>query len=393
MKALVHAFSALFVYVLVSGCSLFDFDMSVRDDILFGAPLWESERLGRFMSYTVAESLARACRTTQMNTKIPTSGLSRLAKQVLGEDVRRIENLPSSFSSNFCDPKTQGKTPLTPTTFTEEANDAKPLSDKVAQSPVAKALIELIVAEYEATGAVVRYENDKPISYRPSKIKLKHNSLDRGDFRNFADLLIRTQWKPYQAKVGPLPYVPDREDPGIPLQQIITSYLMEYYNGTYVDRWGTAYSKPAVGFSITNEVIVAVANIFQNAIWDYVQLDFSQHVQAPMIYVDWDNSTSKPTAYVNGTGEEPTFAKLIRVKELMDVTHKLHGVLEKVVANGKIPGLTKAEVCVIQHMSGLSGEASEAVAGLVVRSIGGAEAGPFVLFGKISFGDHETLRS
>ena len=42
-------------------------------------------------------------------------------------------------------------------------------------------------------------------------------------------------------------------------------------------------------------------------------------------------------------------------------------------------------------MSGFSGEASEAVTGLIVRALGGLETGPFVVFGKFSFGDHETL--
>lgn len=379
MVSLTRTLTVVGLSFVISACNI-----SVRNDVLLGTPLWESSRLGTFTKYAVADALKRACQTTALNSQVPESGLSRLAMQVLNEDVKRVESVPASSP---CGPN-QATVPPQLGTYTIEVVANNPLPAELAQSPVAKAFVEVILSEYETMGAVIRYKNG--VRVVPTT-EMKHNSLDRTDFKNFADLLIRTQWKPYQTKVGPLPYVTSVKAPGIPLQQILTSYLMEYYNGGYVDRYGVAYQKPVVGFSITNEVIVAVATIFQNALWDYVHLDHGQDVKAPMVYVDWDTPNNKPTAYVNATAAEPTFAKLIRVKNLLNTGHELPGIVEKVVAAGNQDGLTKNEVCVIHHMSGLSGEASEAITGMIVRHLGAVEGGPFVLFGKFSFGDHETL--
>lgn len=51
-------------------------------------------------------------------------------------------------------------------------------------------------------------------------------------------------------------------------QDIFLMYSWEYYNGTYVDRYGVAFQKPKVDFTITNESIVAFADIFQESLWD-----------------------------------------------------------------------------------------------------------------------------
>ncbi len=71
----------------------------------------------------------------------------------------------------------------------------------------------------------------------------------------------------------------------------------------------------------------------------------------------------------------------------------LLGVLERAVTikTGPVGGLTKQEVCLIDYAAGLSGEASEGLAAVIVRSLGGANAGPVFVLGKVSVGDNQTI--
>ncbi len=59
----------------------------------------------------------------------------------------------------------------------------------------------------------------------------------------------------------------------MPLLELLKVYLMEYYSGEYVDRYGTKYAKPQIDFSITNEVIVVVSNILLDTLFDYALID------------------------------------------------------------------------------------------------------------------------
>lgn len=372
--------AATIIPLVLTACNI-----GVREDIFLKKPIWESSRVVEFLDEKAKVSRMTAC--TQLNPKntIAQSGLSLLAKQVLNEDVRGTADM-SGPTAEQCNPKN----------MKSSANDASDSSQNLvppdlAKEPVTKAIVETIVTEYEKLGAIVRYKDNNLV---PLQKELPERSLSRREFKNFAEALIRTLWKPYQENEGPqLSMTIDKNFP-IPWQQLFTSYLMEYYNGGYADRYGVKYKKPAVGFSITNEVIVALTNIFQDSLWDYVQLGLGKNVKAPIVYKKWegDDATGRPSNYVNANDNEPSFAKLVTKKILNPLNQKdLPGVIEKVVSSGSRPGLTIAEVCVVHHMSGFSGEASEAITGLIARSFGGLEVGAFVLFGKFSFGDHETL--
>ena len=108
-------------------------------------------------------------------------------------------------------------------------------------------------------------------------------------------------------------------------------------------------------------------------------------IRDPMIFKSGDVNS-----FLNGTGKIPTLAKILRERD----EHKsptIKGLVEEERTVADKEGLNKSEVCVVHYFSGLSGDSSEAISGMIIRSIGGSNLGFVVAYGKFSVGDNETL--
>lgn len=353
----------LLICCVTTGCIEF------RDEILHEQPPWESKRFEGFIQYTRTQTnIRQACsqRTVGIYQVTNNVGLSKLAHQVLKEDVKVL-----------IDPKSP--------TYTTLAAEQDPLPQSLAEDDVMIALVRGLVREYETLGIAVRCNGNEAVL----DTKVPNTWLWRTELRAFGPRLVRTLWDETYAGVNQSPFAGNAAGNDIVLMELLKAYFMEYYSGEYIDRYGIKYSKPQIDFSITNEVIVAVANILMDTLFDYALVGVRDRLKDPIVF-DWTNNTM---TYLNKTHTEPTLARYLR-KTLLKADKepkKLPGVLEEAVPTGEQEGLTKQEVCLVHYTAGLSGEASEGLAAVIVRSLGGANAGPVFVLGKFSIGDNQTV--
>jgi len=329
-------------------------------------------------------------------TKGHRAPLELFFNQVLNEDIRLASTDRSKFVA-----KNESMESLD--------RGAVTIPPRLANLKITQKLLNVIAAEYERLGAIVSCnKNGTP---QPPR-KIANDWIWASDFKEFEETLSQQVWEATPKSTAefinssamvnaPLVSVDSYmfgANETLSFVDLLKAYLMAYYTGEYVDRRGNALAKPELNFPVKNEVVVAFASIFLDSLWDYV-LYRSTNIHAPMVY-EWHDADKKIVKYINATLKAPTFAKLLIAKKLAPDTDSsnqkipptLQGVLEKVKApNTAGQGLTEREVCVVHYLSGLAGEASQALAGLIVRSLGGANLGFVVGYGKFSIGDNTTL--
>jgi hypothetical protein len=320
-----------------------------------GAP--ETRRLSTFPD--VLEALAQDA-----------PGLSLLAHQVFGERTERA--MPPRVTAVLA-----RSTRLL-------AHDAEPFPPNLADLNVMKFIVgaavhQRVSATYgpEAAAELIR-------GRVPKKLTL-------GDFRRFARELARSALHAYQSTAAAIASLRDaklkvcRSDGRLTWQCLFGSYLVAYYNGGFVDRNGGTYSKPKLGMTISNETITSFTAILIEAAIDFSMLEASRW-KAPIIYT---LDVSNNPVWVTKDRKRPTLVDVVvNAQGQSPDRPRLPFVIEEAARAGS--GMSKSKLCVARALGGQAGDGAQALSGSTVRLFGGADLG-FVLMGKFSFGDNETL--
>jgi hypothetical protein len=406
----------LFLVLLSSACGGID----LRDDIFHGQPLWEDHEL-RAVLDRVASHQATVNQLNQLQVGANSLGLGNLVRQVLDKSIV-VQSVTTQADSIL-------------------ANEMTPLPTEIAENPVVKAFVLAILEECKKARCAPQIDADAVGVTNSSTIPKK--KLCACDFSRLGKALAKIAWIPDQKSVmqqNQIEQSKDGDAKKLRWIDLFRMYLWEYYTGKYVDRYGVTYQKPKVDFTITNEVIVGFANIFQDSLWDYVFLGLVRDIKAPIVYEETTTnipatpatttistvpsrlttevttgnqstittttipaipanstitttqgtaaSTTTTRAFLNGTKKIPTFAKI-----LIEHTNNqvIKGLVERERTTPQDEGLAKRDVCIVHYASGISGDASEGLSGLIVRALGGSNLGFVAAYGKLSIGDHETL--
>lgn len=314
-------------------------------------------------------------------------GFGQLAAQVLGK--QKDQNI-SAHDVLFFSPDSQNLCLV---------KEESPLPVEISKNPVTNAIVQTIENEYIA---ILKSEADdsKSLASGGRANRLPNLSLSTGEFEKLGKLLAQEYWPiissstdlkqrlEYQVLKEAQGQAPEQKCAKLNFTNLFVMYLMEYYNGNYVDRYGVAYDKPKLDFRITNDAIVAFANIFQETLWDFALMTYQEKVKDPVVY-----KTGHPDIFINGTGKKPSLAKILREQHKPETA--IPGLVEEVRTdaskNPSMPGLTNSEVCVVHYFSGLAGDASELLSSMFIRRIGGLSGGFVIAYGKFSIGDNETL--
>ena len=151
------------------------------------------------------------------------------------------------------------------------------------------------------------------------------------------------------------------------ISKIIRKYLTAYYDPDdqkgFVNREGTVFKRPEIKYSIGNDVITVVVGIFFEGLFDFL-------LDTP-VYID------NVCKFQTLDGNEPSAHRFKFAKS------------ETIVDQGK-EGIETRELKAIRYLSGFAGDQSKALSGAAYRAFGGVDIG-FVLGGKFSFGDNDTV--
>ncbi len=150
-------------------------------------------------------------------------------------------------------------------------------------------------------------------------------------------------------------------------------YLSAYYNGTYVDFYGTKLTKPTITMTISDQEIAAVLSV----VLDYM-IDSLKTV--PVLTSDTVPVDGTTIFYLGGNDSKvmPTALslKLATFQQIPTTSTKCEW--------------TKANAQLLPTFATAAGDEAATVSGLVSQSVGGFEIGLGFL-GKISIGDNQTL--
>jgi len=344
--------------LMLSSCTW----IGLRDDILQKTPPWEDENIIPLIPPTA--------RSESDLAKLPPNslGLGNLVKQVLGITLT-VKSFTGSGESLVAD-------------------ETNPLPEDLAKNPVTKAIVLSMLHECKKIHCVPTIEATEGGSIPET---IPNTWLTNRDFRCFGDSLLKSLWLPNRTQKALTSGFLQKKGSKPTWQEIFLNYAWAYYTGTYVDRYGVAYQKPKVDFTITNEVIVAFADIFQDSLWDYVFLALVDDIKDPVVYYP-----EHKDQFVNTSKKVPTFAKI--AWKIKGNDNDIPGLVEEArpdTTPKTQAGLRKTDVCVVHNVSGISGDASKLLNGTIIRAFGGGNI--FVLlgfvatYGKYSIGDHQTL--
>jgi hypothetical protein len=183
----------------------------------------------------------------------------------------------------------------------------------------------------------------------------------------------------------------------VTLDAITAAYLQAYVEGKFVDRTGTTISKPVIENQIGNDTLVGFETVILSAIFDYATMtpvlyDASKQSSTTQSTTADRLASSTPAASgsdgtnsTSGATPKPTFAVLFP-----DLYQPL---LQDIAFGGNKArdGITASENGLITFLSGIGSEQSKQLSNLIVKSLGGVNAGPVFVLGKISVGDNETI--
>jgi hypothetical protein len=388
MGSTVRLVAILTLWVGTTSCSWFGV-IQVRDDIFIKKPLWEVNKFeAKDMQIDKKEEHeAYAKLANKVCTSVHKAGIDKrdkrtqfewLAHEVLAEDIFMLAKRENIKIEEFFD----------------QEKDKELFPKTLVALTVTQKLFDAVIAEYERLGIVVRCDNGRRIEPRT----ISNAWIWPSDFKDLEIALSKENRTAIEGDPNGSKYSHLRGNKtSFDFKDLLKAYLMAYYTGSYRDRFGHALAKPELNFPVKNEAVVALASMLYDALWDYslylVNKD-TLRVGDPIVY-SLENGERK---YINPEGMEPTFATfLVAAKKYTEEENPpvLKGVLEKVIdetANKKAAGgLTRKDVCIIHYLSGLSGETSQGLAGLIVRSVGGANLGFVVGYGKFSVGDNQML--
>jgi hypothetical protein len=225
-----------------------------------------------------------------------------------------------------------------------------PLPQELAQTSFMHAYIEGLKAHANAANPTDVRKVTTSVSSLSSFLKVFS--------KNFGNMLARAQNNPVSTERS--------------LDNILAHYYEDYFDGKYVTRDGVALAKPSANVSFNNaqlsgsvgtDTLTGVLTVFWEALLDYAQ-------NVPVF--------SDANGYLNGSKAEPTCL--------------VYGVVPAVtLPNPAYPNITANDWKSVRYLSIATSLGSQALASLIVKSIGGFEAGPVFVLGKFSVGDNTTL--
>jgi hypothetical protein len=164
-------------------------------------------------------------------------------------------------------------------------------------------------------------------------------------------------------------------------------YLAAYFEGEYVDRGGQVFAKPKLSTTLGNDTIVPLVLVALDAFYDSFN-------DMPVFYTD--AAFTKPVA-----GEkEPTPAqfetKILKIDPSRIKKHVINPLNVDGTPNENWDAhphklITTNEALIIKLLTGIGGEQSKHLSGLLVKTLGDMQVGAVVVAGHLSIGDNETL--
>lgn len=324
----------------------------LRRDVFLSQPVWESTQgpIAKLRSNIKAEGRTGDKRQQEARALDEAPALAGLVQQVLKEPLQE-PRLATSGSDQVCAGLSM--------------DYSNPLPAGLAEHPVTRAMVLSMKESYLSMRGLDRTA-DLP------DLKLSHR-----DFQRFINALNQSMLAPYRTERSQRIEAPNNKP--LTYERLLHRYLVAYFNGKYVDRRGTHASKPKLDLTITNQTITALESVFLDSLWDYMII--GSKLKVPMLY---KGSDEKPEFLIDAT---PTLWTVLKDAGVKAPTK---GVIEKVAETNNPGGISRAKRCVIMSVSGLAGESALGTSGIAVRALGGVDIG-FIILGKLSFGDNDTL--
>src|SRR5262249_25022553 len=168
--------------------------------------------------------------------------------------------------------------------------ERKPLPPDLADDKVTHAIVTSLVSMVDpasAGGVAAKAGAAHRGAPAPGEPTFPEEKLTVGDFKRFAEHVVRESFSPFQAGgtshapswLATAPTSPDE----ISFAKLLLAYMTAYYNGQFVDRNGGTYSKPQLGASIPDETVTAVVSIFLEALYDYASFPGTR-VKDPILF-------------------------------------------------------------------------------------------------------------
>jgi hypothetical protein len=179
-------------------------------------------------------------------------------------------------------------------------------------------------------------------------------SLSSGDFKNFFQKIVSPNSSAKKSR--------------------IVLYESYYFNGTFVDRFGSKLGKPTLSLTITDQEISGALTAFIEALADDL---------FPQTKV-WTGTGGK--YYPGGTTNKPSFLQYSE-----DTSGSSTSLTQALVDKGC--GMTELKAQVLNYLSGKAATWAAGESGVVMGFVGGANVGLLVIFGKLSIGDNKALQT
>lgn len=202
---------------------------------------------------------------------------------------------------------------------------------------------------------------------------------------------------------------------GASLKTILAAYLKEYLSGRFVDRDGNELPKPKLGKTIGNDVIVGFETVLLEAIFDYAYLTPALYTEGEMEYeprwvgpldakqhvtvtptqpagpgASYDVAIAASQKYFVQLYVEAGRPRVFNKEKKRPTFIKVLPTLVAQISTDPQSGVTALERDAIEFVGNLNALGSQQLSGLITRLFGGIHVG-FVLFGKVSIGDNDTV--
>lgn len=159
------------------------------------------------------------------------------------------------------------------------------------------------------------------------------------------------------------------------LSQRLMDYESDYFNGSFTDRFGTLYAKPALSGTVTDQEIANALIVFFEAVADEI-------FQTTPVWTGKDAASGKTFYYPGANANQPSFLAYATEQGATPLTLPL-------ATDGC--GMTALKAQALTYLSGKAATWASGESGLVVGATGGANLGPAVILGKLSIGDNKLL--
>jgi hypothetical protein len=191
-------------------------------------------------------------------------------------------------------------------------------------------------------------------------------NLSQEDFKEFGKLAADLAFNP---TIRPANRLAALSTPAEAESNLLIEYFSAYFEGEFVDRFGTMLPKPTLSRSINNQFIAGAIAVLMEYILDAA-------LDTPV----WTDAAGK--FYPGAFDKQPTVLKLNRAKTASLLTDD----------QTQQCGITKLKSQAINYLSQQAGNRAALLSGMVGESFGGFEVGLGFL-GKFSLGDNQTLQT